>query len=524
MLLFLLFDGVEGADLGAHGAAHALGAVNDGLAVFQGDSRAAHLQTAAAAAALVGVYMAHALAELVPLDQQARTAGDDGGLLPGVQGGHRLVHGGLHGLQVLGIHRQHRGKAQGREDLFHAEKCGGVPLEGIAGAGVVLVAGHAGDAVIQHAGDHAPLVVHDLRRAGHAAVEEGGIAHHAEHHLAGDALFFKALGDAHAGGEARAHAHHGVHAVQRGGAAQGIAADVAGDHIVLVLGQGIEESPVGAAGTEGRGPVGRGHVHGAVIRLLAQHPLAQQLGVQLVQKARQLLAHAGDAGGLDLVLHKGLQLLDDVELLHPGGKVPDQVHRQGEGQAQLQEGGPLREHLLGVFIGDGGGDDTHPAVAHLQLVQAVFQSPGAAVFPQLLQPLLHQRVVGIGVSRGADELADVAGIGRMDVLRALAKLHQALGVADPGGGAVQHRRVEQLGHLAGQGHKVLALLGIAGLHHGDLGSPGIVAVVLLILRGMAAGIVGGDHDERAAHAHVAGGEQGVRRYVQAHHFHLSATL
>ena len=123
------------------------------------------------------------------------------------------------------------------------------------------------------------------------------------------------------------------------------------------------------------------------------------------------------------------------------------------------------------------------------------------------------------MSRGADELADVAGIGRMGVLRALAKFHQALGVADPGGGAVQHRRVEQLGHLAGQGHKVLALLGIAGLHHGDLGSPGIVAVVLLVLRGMAAGIVGGDHDERAAHAHVAGGEQGVRRHVQTHHFH-----
>ena len=125
MLLFLLFDGVEGADLGADGAAHALGAVNDGLAVFQGDSRAAHLQAAAAAAALVGIDAAHALPELIPLNQQARTAGDDGGLLSGVQGGHRLVHGGLHGLQVLGVHRQHRGKAQGGENFLHAEQGGG---------------------------------------------------------------------------------------------------------------------------------------------------------------------------------------------------------------------------------------------------------------------------------------------------------------------------------------------------------------------------------------------------------------
>ena len=92
-------------------------------------------------------------------------------------------------------------------------------------------------------------------------------------------------------------------------------------------------------------------------------------------------------------------------------------------------------------------------------------------------------------------------------------------MTDPGGGAVQHRRVEQLGHLAGQGHEVLALLGVAGLHHGDLGGPGIVAVVLLILGGMTAGVVGGDHDERSAHAHVTGGEQGVGGHVQAHHLH-----
>ena len=276
---------------------------------------------------------------------------------------------------------------------------------------------------------------------------------------------------------------------------------------------------MGAAGTQGRGPLGRGHVHGAEVRLPAQDPLPQQLGVQLVQGTGKLLTHAGDAGGLDLVLHKRLQLLDDIELLHPGGKVPDQVHGQGEGQAQLQEGGPLREHLLCVFIGDGGGDHAHLAVAHFQLVQAVFQGTGAAVFSQLLQALLYDGMVGIGVGRGAHELADVAGIGGVGVLPALTELHQALGVTDPGGGAVQHRRVEQLGHLAGQGHEVLALLGVAGLHHGDLGGPGIVAVVLLILGGMTAGVVGGDHDERPAHAHVTGGEQGVGGHVQAHHLH-----
>ena len=381
------------------------------------------------------------------------------------------------------------------------------------------MAGHAGNAVIQHAGDHAAVVVDDLRSAGHAAVEEGGVAHDAEDGLIGDALPLKALGNTHAGGEACAHAHHGIHAVQRGGAAQRIAADVAGDDIVFVLGQGIEEATVGTSRAKGRRTAGRGHIGLAEICFLTQHPLPQQLGIQLVQKARQFLAHTGDAGGLDLILHKGFQLLDDIELFHTGGKVPDQIHGQGEGQAQLQEGRPLREHLLGVLIGHGGRDDAHLAVAQLPLVQAVFQRTGAAALLQPPQPLLHQRVVGVSVGGGADELADVAPVGRRRMLPALPPLHQPLGVADPCGGAVQHWGIELLRQLTGQGHKVLALLRVAGLHHGDLGRPCIVAVVLLILGGVTAGIVRRHHHKAAAYAHIAGGEQGIRRHVQAHHFH-----
>jgi hypothetical protein len=65
--------------------------------------------------------------------------------------------------------------------------------EGLAGAGVVLVAGHAGDGVVQHHGDDLALVVGYIHGAGHAAVEEGGVAHHAEHGLVGDAGGSKAL-------------------------------------------------------------------------------------------------------------------------------------------------------------------------------------------------------------------------------------------------------------------------------------------------------------------------------------------
>ena len=94
--------------------------------------------------------------------------------------------------------------------------------------------------------------------------------------------------------------------MQFSGAAQPrrIAADVAGDDIVLVLGQGVEEATVGAARAQGRGTAGTAVTSTScgTLAFSPKHPLPQQLGIQLIQKARQLLAHAGDAGGLDLHL------------------------------------------------------------------------------------------------------------------------------------------------------------------------------------------------------------------------------
>ena len=351
-------------------------------------------------------------------------------------------------------------------------------------------------------------------------MEEGGVAHHAEDHLIGDTLTLEGLCHAHTGGEAAAHADAHVHAVQRRCKAQGVAADVTGDHVVLVLAEGIEEAAVGAAGAQCRRTLGDSHiVHGLIVGLLAQHTLAHQLGVQLVHHAGLILAGAGDACGLDLILHEGLQLFDDIQRLHLGGEVADEVHGQGVGQTQLQEGSTLGEHFLGVLVGNGSGDNAHLAVAQLHLVEAIFKGAGAAVLLQLLKSLLHQRMVLESIGGGADELTGVAGIGLGGHLGALTELHETLGVAHAGGGAVQHGRIELLGDLAGQLHEVLALLRIAGLHHCHLGKTGIVTVVLLVLRGVAAGVIGGDDDVAAANAHVGCGEQGVGSHVETHHLH-----
>ena len=105
------------------------------------------------------------------------------------------------------------------------------------------------------------------------------------------------------------------------------------------------------------------------------------------------------------------------------------------------------------------------------------------------------------------------------MLGALAEFHQTLAVTDAGSGAVQHRGVELLGDLAGQLHKILALLRVAGLHHSDLGGPGIETVILLVLGGVAGGVISADNDVSAVDAHVAGGKQGVGGHVQTYHLH-----
>ena len=446
------------------------------------------------------------------LDQQAGTAGDDGGGNLGMEG---VLDGLLHGLQVLGIHDDDVLVAVGLENVLDPQSLGDLALEVEAGTGIVLVAGHAGDGVIQHHGDQIAVIIDDFGSAGHAAVEEGGIAENAEDLLVGDAGGLEGLGHTHGNGEAAAHADHGVQRVQRGRAAQRVAADVAGNHEVLMLGHGVEEASVGAAGAQCRGTGNRLNAHVGDGGSLAEDPLLDELGVQLIHVADELLADAGNAGSLDLFFHEAVQLFDNVELLHLGGEVPDQIHGKGVGQTQLQEGGSLGEGVLGVVVGDGGRDDADLAVAQLHLVQGA----GAAVGFQLLQVLLQLGMVAVGVGGSGDVLAGVAHIGGGLMLHALAEGDNALGVGHAGGGTIQHRHVELLGDLVGCLHEIQAFLRIGGLHHGDLGGLGVIAVVLLVLGGVHAGVVGGDDDKAAADAVVGSGENGVGRHVDAHMLH-----
>jgi hypothetical protein len=67
----------------------------------------------------------------------------------------------------------------------------------------------------------------------------------------------------------------------------------------------------------------------------------------------------------------------------------------------------------------------------------------------------------------------------------------------------------------------VGFLGVGWFEHGNGGGDSIMTIILLILAGGHAGVVGGDYDEGAANAGVGGGEQGVGGHIQADMFHRS---
>ena len=75
------------------------------------------------------------------------------------------------------------------------------------------------------------------------------------------------------------------------------------------------------------------------------------------------------------------------------------------------------------------------------------------------------------------------------------------------------------GKLEGGQREIVGLLRIGRLEHRHAGRHGVAAIVLLVLTGSHARIVGRDDHQRAGHAAIGGRKEGVGRDVQAHVLH-----
>jgi hypothetical protein len=77
---------------------------------------------------------------------------------------------------------------------------------------------------------------------------------------------------------------------------------------------------------------------------------------------------------------------------------------------------------------------------------------------------------------------------------ALANLDDRTGVGDTRRRSQQHRSIVVLADFQPNADEILAFLAVDWLQHWDFGEPRIMAVVLLILRGMQPGIICRDDD------------------------------
>ena len=310
-----------------------------------------------------------------------------------------------------------------------------------------------------------------------------------------------------------AHAEDRVQPVQRRERAEAVAADVAGhDHVELA--EGVEDAAVRAARAQHRRPGGQvrrlgrrgrlgderrgcslGGIASSGARQAAQHG-GQARRRQLADAGHQAPALAGDAQGPDVLLEDVVQLLDDEHLLaRPAAN--SRISSSGNGMAQPSFSTEAPgQHLPHVLVGDALGDDAEAAVAPTRSGSAGLASAAAA--SAAARSSTRSRIARACAGHRHEPLEVLLEpdlpVGRLP----LAERRRRPGVADPGRGAQEHGRAEPLGDLEAEHREVLGLLGVGGLEHRDLGEPGVVPGVLLVLRGVHAGVVGHD-DHQPAH-------------------------
>ncbi len=344
-------------------------------------------------------------------------------------------------------------------------------------------------------------------------MEEGGIAH------AGDEPFVLAetaedLLGAVGHAESRAHADAGILGVERRGSAQGVTAYVAGQDHILQFGQLVEKTPMRAAGAENGGP-GRGFgFHLDRFRPAAQEGLGHYGRGQFAAAGYFLLAEALDAGGPDLLFQVRFQFFNDVERLDLSGESLDLFQGQGEGEAELEIGGLLAENFPGVLISRAGGYDADFPVVPLDEVQGRFFGKLRQFQEALFQ--FHMEAAGHGRHQVETGLAFIRPFGRSDFP---ARLNHAFAVIDAGGGAQEDRALVFFGNHEGRPDHVLGFLAVGRLQHGHLGELGVIAVVLLVLGGVQAGVVGADQDQPPVDAAVGNAQKRVGGHVDPHVLH-----
>ena len=266
---------------------------------------------------------------------------------------------------------------------------------------------------------------------------------------------------------------------------------------------------MGASGAHHRG-TGRNRIgkFRPLLRFFAEGLCHHVLG-ELVNSRQDIAAGDLQPHGPHLLFDDVIQFLHHHKFLHLGGKVLDELFRQGICHAQFQDAGAVAENLLDVLVGGGGGDDAEFCAAHLHAVEG----GRLRVLPQLFRALLHDGVALFRIPGHHDVFRDVLFVGLL-VLDALSRFHHRLGMGDTGAHFHEYRGIELLRQLVGHLREGQGLRGIRRLQHGNLCRDGMMAAVLLVLGGVHSRIICHNDHHAGIHPRIGHGEQRVCRHVE----------
>ena len=213
-----------------------------------------------------------------------------------------------------------------------------------------------------------------------------------------------------------------------------------------------------------------------------------------------------------MVFYPGLQFLDDEDLRFPAHEGDQSLVRLRIGEAELEERAALFEAELtdgvaGVVHADAVGDDAERRVS-----RAVHRIEGGGVRAGLASGKLLDElpVQGDAVGGHADVAAGVFRVVRGARRRGdLAVFDDAAAMSDARRGAHDDGHLHLMREPEGLDGHVLHVLRRGRLQHGHAEQARKGAVVLLVLAGEQAGVVGVVDDQGAKDVHVADSAEGV---------------
>ena len=448
-------------------------------------------------------------------EQRARAAGyDERRLLCRKLLGNDLTHGG----NIERIHNAHAVYPDSVCKRFEVDCRCRIALYRQPVHRVVLVAGHAGDGIIQHHHRGYALIVGNIYKPGYAGMDKRGIADN------GNTLFcaFRTAGGIEAvqPGDRSTHADAGIYHRERCLSAERIAAYIAADIKIHAFKRIVQPSVRAARAKHRR----------------ARRDIAIQFRVRLFRaeyfrsdKRLIVFPHGREqspsrdiqtelyAVGFDYIV----KLLDNIQLFYPCGKALYRFNGQRVHDPELKVACALSERLARIIIGASRGNNADGGIEVFGFVYAAVKGFGVRPFGQGARSFLHAQMRLFCHGGHHDVLCDITPVFAVGDIFPFSAFNKRARMAYACRKPQKHGGVEALGKRICRLGKFKHVGAVGRFQHRNLCGYRVAARILFVLRGMHTRIVCNCADHAAVHSDIGCGIKRVGGDVQTDVLHCT---